>query len=117
MWSYLKVHGSTDDFIRLFSIALEAARRLQDRYAEAVALHNLGQTYKRMRRFDEALDLLHQALRIRYERNDHFGIAVTRPNWAPSTCCWVTRRRHSTTTGGLRSTTALPATTSAWRHR
>lgn len=76
MWSCLKVHGSTDDYVRLFSIALEAARRLPDKYAEAVALHNLGQTYKRLRRFDESLDLLHQALRIRRERNDHFGMAV-----------------------------------------
>jgi tetratricopeptide (TPR) repeat protein len=77
MWtSYLKVHGSTEDCIQVFSIALEAARRLPDRYAEAVALHNLGMTYKRMHRLEEALDLLHQALRIRYERNDHFGIAV-----------------------------------------
>ncbi|HUQ57880.1 AfsR/SARP family transcriptional regulator [Lentzea sp.] len=76
MWGHLQLHGSTDDFLRLFGIALEAARRSQDRYGEAVSLHNLGVTYKNMHRLDDALDLLHRAWRIRQERGDHFGLAV-----------------------------------------
>ncbi|MFC3892004.1 BTAD domain-containing putative transcriptional regulator [Lentzea rhizosphaerae] len=77
MWGYLHVHGSTEDFIHLNTIALEAARLLGNRYAEAVALSTLGSTYKNTYRHEESLRLLHEALRIRQEIGHVHGIAST----------------------------------------
>ncbi|MEV6239787.1 BTAD domain-containing putative transcriptional regulator [Lentzea sp. NPDC051838] len=94
MWGYLHVHGSSEDFIRLNTIALEAGRRLGNRYAEAVALSTLGSTYKNMYDLDESLRLLHEALRIRQEIGHLHGIASTAGELA-GTYLWLKRHDES----------------------
>ncbi|SEP88853.1 DNA-binding transcriptional activator of the SARP family [Lentzea xinjiangensis] len=87
MWGYLYVHGSTEDFLRVNTIALSAARRLANRYAEGVALHALAMTHKSTHNYEQALDLLHTALRLRREIGDERGIAVSSAELA-STHLW-----------------------------
>ncbi|GAB2852825.1 BTAD domain-containing putative transcriptional regulator [Lentzea nigeriaca] len=87
MWGYLHLHGSTEDILRLDNIALEAARQLRNRYAEAIALHSLGVARKNMHEYEEALRVLHEALRIRQEIDHERGIAVSQAELA-STYLW-----------------------------
>jgi DNA-binding SARP family transcriptional activator/tetratricopeptide (TPR) repeat protein len=90
LWGYLHVHGSSEDFIRLNTIALEAARKLGNRFAEAVALSTLGSTYKNIYNHEESLRLLHEALRIRQEIGHVHGIASTAGELA-GTYVWLKR--------------------------
>ncbi|MDX8032345.1 BTAD domain-containing putative transcriptional regulator [Lentzea sp. BCCO 10_0856] len=94
MWGYLHIHGSSEDFIRLNTIALEAARRVGNRFAEAVALSTLGSAHKNVYRHDESLRLLHEALRIRQEIGHVHGIAVTTGELA-ATYLWLERHDES----------------------
>ncbi|MFI6098976.1 BTAD domain-containing putative transcriptional regulator [Lentzea sp. NPDC051213] len=91
MLGYLQILGSTDEYLRIYTIALSAARRLRDRHAEAVALHTLGVAHKNMRHYEDALRVLLQALRIRREIGDDRGVAVTEAELA-STYLWQGRR-------------------------
>lgn len=77
LWGYLTMYGTTDDFVRLNTIALDAARRLGNRYAEASALHTLGYAHRNMGDLDESLRLLHEALRLREEVGHTQGVAST----------------------------------------
>jgi tetratricopeptide (TPR) repeat protein len=77
MWGYLIVSGSTEDFVRLNTIALDAAQQLGDRYAEASALHTLGYAHRNMGKLEESRRLLHEALRLRQEIGHTQGMAST----------------------------------------
>ena len=117
MMGYLQTNGSTEDFLRLFTIALNAARLVQDRHAEAVALHTLGSTHKNMHHLDEAQNLLNEALRIRYEIGYPRGIAISEHELAPSVFGRdITTARYSTT-GRLSTNGDWSATKSAWPRR
>jgi tetratricopeptide (TPR) repeat protein len=94
LWGYLHVHGSSEDFVRLNTIALKAARRLGNRYAEAVALSTLGSTYKNTYHHEESLRLLHEALQIRQEIGHVHGIASTAGELA-GTYLWMERHDES----------------------
>jgi DNA-binding SARP family transcriptional activator len=61
-------------------IALAAARRLSDRFAEAWALNGLGLLRIRTRRLDEGTELLLQAQTIRRAIGDQPGLAQTVSN-------------------------------------
>ncbi|NKE61926.1 tetratricopeptide repeat protein [Lentzea sp. PSKA42] len=84
---HLGVLGSNDDRLRVFGTALEAARQLGDRFAEAVALHSTGIAHKNSHHFEEAERTLREALRIRREIGYTRGIAITEAELA-STCLW-----------------------------
>jgi len=77
LWGCLILSGTTEDFVRLNSIALDAARRLGNRYAEGSALHTLGYAYRNAGDLEEAISLLHQALRLREEVGHTQGMAST----------------------------------------
>ncbi|MGW4206890.1 BTAD domain-containing putative transcriptional regulator [Lentzea sp. NPDC004789] len=77
MWGYLIADGSTEDFLRLNTIALDAARQLGNRYAEASALHTLGYAHRNTGNLEESLRLLHEALRLRRDIGHTQGMAST----------------------------------------
>jgi tetratricopeptide (TPR) repeat protein len=66
-----------DELISVRLVALESARHLNQRSAEAEALGNLGAAYLSARRFSDSEDTLNAALGIFQELCDHRGIAVT----------------------------------------
>ncbi|MEV8436985.1 BTAD domain-containing putative transcriptional regulator [Actinosynnema sp. NPDC051121] len=76
LWGYLYIHYVWTEWRRFTEIALTAARRLGNRFAEAVALHTLGGITRNMRP-EEALDHLHQALAIREEIGHVHGMAAS----------------------------------------
>ena len=71
-------------------IALEAARRLGDRYAEAEVLDGLGVLYLQSGSLQEAATCLQAALAIHRDINDRSGEAITLANYA----LVFTRRRQ-----------------------
>jgi DNA-binding SARP family transcriptional activator len=90
MLAYLSRHATTGEYLRIFTIALNAARQLQDRHGESVALHLLGLTNKNLHRYEEAERALLEALRIRHEIGFQRGVAVTEAELA-STYLWQGR--------------------------
>ncbi len=77
LYPYLYVHGTTSDSMRLFTIALDAAQQLGDRYAEATALQCLGHVCRNMSRYEESLQLQEKAFRIRQEIGHVMGMAAS----------------------------------------
>ena len=69
-----------DDAIALGPIARRAAQRLHDRRAEAVVLRNLGGTLVQVRRQDEAVTALRDALAIYRDLGDLDGEGTTLTN-------------------------------------
>ncbi|MFJ6671085.1 BTAD domain-containing putative transcriptional regulator [Actinosynnema sp. NPDC091369] len=76
LWGYLYRHYVWTEWRQFTEIALASARRLGNRFAEAVALHTLGGITRNMRP-EEALDHLHQALAIREEIGHVHGMAAS----------------------------------------
>ncbi|MFE9744866.1 BTAD domain-containing putative transcriptional regulator [Saccharothrix saharensis] len=77
LWGYLYLSSVWAEWSTLTRIALDAARLLGNRFAEAVALHTLGSIHRNTLRGEEAVPLLRQALEIREEIGHEHGIAVT----------------------------------------
>ncbi|MCE7000050.1 tetratricopeptide repeat protein [Saccharothrix sp. S26] len=76
LWGYLYRHYVWTEWRQFTEIALASARRLGNRFAEAVALHTLGGITRNMRP-EEALDHLHRALAIREEIGHVHGMAAS----------------------------------------
>lgn len=87
MAGYLQSQGSTADFLRLFTIALDAARRMKDKRGEGIALHTLGSVHRTLHNYEESQSLLLQALRIRHVIGDPRGLAITESELAGA-CLW-----------------------------
>ncbi|MFD9699158.1 BTAD domain-containing putative transcriptional regulator [Lentzea sp. NPDC059081] len=85
---HVTLFGSNDDRLRIFGIALQAAQRLGDRHAKAVALHLIGIAHKNRHQFDEAQRALREALLIRREIGYTRGVAITEAELA-STFLWL----------------------------
>ncbi|PWK90018.1 DNA-binding SARP family transcriptional activator [Lentzea atacamensis] len=90
MISYIQLSCSNEDRSRAFTIALDAARRLGDRFAEAVALHSLGIAAKNRHEFEAAERMLREGLQIRREIGHRRGIAISEAELA-STYLWQGR--------------------------
>ncbi|ALG11841.1 ATP-binding protein [Kibdelosporangium phytohabitans] len=68
------------DWISVHKIALQAARKLADPYAEAWTLNSLGIAYYDLRWFTKAAEYFQRALQIRREIGDRYGEASTLDN-------------------------------------
>jgi tetratricopeptide (TPR) repeat protein len=91
LWSYLDWRRHFEDWITLAAIALNAARTLHDRVAEASALNDLGVALGETRRFDEAIAAHQDAAQIRRDTGDRHreGTALNSLGLAPRSL-----RRH-----------------------
>jgi tetratricopeptide (TPR) repeat protein len=62
-----------DDLLKVGKAAVTAARRAGDRPSESQALENLGDSFKEVRRFEEAIDCYQQGLAICEESGNRYG--------------------------------------------
>jgi DNA-binding SARP family transcriptional activator len=67
---YLEIRQPWTEWVTAGQTAIRATQRLGDLKGEAWLLNQLGHPYCGLRRFDDALDCLHRALRIRTEIGD-----------------------------------------------
>jgi tetratricopeptide (TPR) repeat protein len=77
MWGYMHLRQNSKVWIKGNEVALVAARHLDDRYAEAVVLHTLGQLYQMQGRTADALRSSFDALRIREVIGHQHGVGAT----------------------------------------
>jgi tetratricopeptide (TPR) repeat protein len=68
------------DWISVHNIALPAARKLDDPYAEAWTLNSLGMAYYDLRWFTKAADYFKRALQLRQQIGDRYGEGSTLDN-------------------------------------
>ncbi len=68
------------DWISVHNIALPAARKLGDPYAEAWTLNSLGIAYYDLRWFTKAADYFERALQLRQQIEDRYGEGSTLDN-------------------------------------
>jgi tetratricopeptide (TPR) repeat protein len=73
LWDFFRLRGHWTDWITTHEIGLAATRYLRDRYGEAWIANNLGDGYRGLKRFDEAIDHLQQALVAWRELDDRWG--------------------------------------------
>lgn len=73
LWSFFFLRKYWADWIRAYRIGLNAARRSGDPHGQARMLSGLATAYTGRRRFDEALDYHHRALRLFREAGDRWG--------------------------------------------
>ena len=78
--SYFMVAKRWTEWIATHTIALDAARRGHDPEGESFVLSDLGAAYGDLRRFDESLRHLREALAIRVAQGDLHGTAATHLN-------------------------------------
>ena len=64
-----------DDWLLTTCAGLNAARRLDDRPREGIALNNLGAVLREVRRFDEAITACKDAVAIFRDTGDRSGVA------------------------------------------
>jgi tetratricopeptide (TPR) repeat protein len=62
-----------DDLLTVEKASLTAARHARDTAEEIQALNNLGIAYRRLRRFEEAVDCCQQALALKRQTGDRYG--------------------------------------------
>jgi DNA-binding SARP family transcriptional activator/tetratricopeptide (TPR) repeat protein len=75
LWRYFEVRRPWPEWRTAEELALEAARHLGDRAAQATVLQSLGNVHYYPRRFAEAMDCYREALAIRREVGDRSGEA------------------------------------------
>ena len=73
LWDFFRLRGHWTDWITTHEIGLAATRYLRDRHGEAWIANNLGDGYRGLKRFDEAIDHLQQALVAWRELDDRWG--------------------------------------------
>jgi tetratricopeptide (TPR) repeat protein len=73
LWNFFLLRGHWHDWITTHETGLAATHYLHDRYGEAWIANNLGDGYRGLGRFDEALDHLQQALAAWRELYDRWG--------------------------------------------
>ncbi len=72
--------GRWSDWLAVQQVALDASARIGDRSGQGHAHRDLGRVYSRLRRHDEAVRSLQQALVVFHAAEDHAGEAHTRLN-------------------------------------
>lgn len=85
---YLHDGAHYDEAIAAQSDALNAARTVDDRAAEALAWHRLGMACGQLGRYDEAVAHYARALAIRRELKDRPGEAATLNNFSATEMLW-----------------------------
>jgi len=78
--SYLEICRPWAEWVAAGQTAVKAAQRAGDLRGEASLLNQLGHPYMALGRFDEALDCMHRALRIRTEIGDRWAQGSTLNN-------------------------------------
>ena len=73
LYPFFDLRKYWDDWISTHRLGLNSVRQLGDRIGESVVLNNLGRAYRELRKFDEAIDYLEQALAIFQENDDRRG--------------------------------------------
>jgi tetratricopeptide (TPR) repeat protein len=80
LWDFFSLHGHWTDWLTTHEIGLAAARRLGDRLGEAWLENNLGNAYRGLGQFEEAVRHLQRALDINRETGNRPGEGWTRYN-------------------------------------
>ncbi len=75
--NFFNTHAYWFDWERTHLLALEATRKLGDRYKEAQTLSNLGNVHSLQSNWGKASECYKQSLSIFSERDDRFGVAKT----------------------------------------
>jgi tetratricopeptide (TPR) repeat protein len=75
LWSFFTLRRFWADWFTTHEIGLASAQELQDRYAEAWIVNNLGIAYRQLGHHQQALDHYHLALAIWQEIGDQWGQA------------------------------------------
>jgi len=73
MWRFFRLRGHWVDWITTHEIGLAATHYLNDKHGQAWIANNLGDSYRGLGRFDEALDHLQQALAAWCDLDDRWG--------------------------------------------
>lgn len=82
VWAFHNLRKYWTDWIEMHSIGLAGARAAGDRTGEGWMLNNLGDAYRYLRRYDEAMDCFQHALAVRRSISDQQGVAGTLHNLA-----------------------------------
>jgi tetratricopeptide (TPR) repeat protein len=82
LWGFFYLYKPWKAWFATGRIALDAARRLGDRYGEAWSFHSLGTAYWSVRAYGDATSHHRQALAIWREIEERWGEAVTLNNLA-----------------------------------
>ena len=85
----LNLRQHSREWLRWLEIALAAARRLQDRAGEGVALGNLGIAYAALGETRRAIQFYEQQLAIVREIGDRRGEGNDLATWAMPTISWA----------------------------
>ncbi len=80
LWDFFTMHGHLTDWITTHDVGLASARHLGDKRGEAWMENNLGNAYKGLGQFDEALRHFHNALANNEAIGDDRGEGWTRYN-------------------------------------
>lgn len=80
LWGFFAMRAYWADCITTHEIGLAATHYLHDRHGEAWIANQLGDGYRGLKRFDEAIDHLRQALVAWRELDDRWGEGWTRYN-------------------------------------
>lgn len=87
---YLEHGGHHDDALVIYTAARDAARQQNDLVAEGVACRELGATYRRLGRLDDAYEQIHRAYRRFVAAKDQRSLEIQRNNLG-ITCTWLGR--------------------------
>jgi tetratricopeptide (TPR) repeat protein len=82
LWPYLDRHGLWHDWTRTQETALDAARRLDDLTAQAMARHGLARGHARLGAYSDAYSHLCEALELYRRLDDRAGLATAHHNLA-----------------------------------
>lgn len=80
LWDFFSMHGHVTDWITTHEVGLAAARQLGDKVGEAWMENNLGNAYRGLGQFDEALRHFHNALANNEAIGNRRGEGWTRYN-------------------------------------
>jgi tetratricopeptide (TPR) repeat protein/DNA-binding SARP family transcriptional activator len=90
-WDFFYRRKHLADWVDLSTVGLVSAQRVGDRYGEGWAWQSLGDAYRDMRRFSDAVSHLEQALAVRREIGDRQG-----EGWALANLgeCYLFQRQY-----------------------
>jgi len=80
LWDFFSMHGHITDWVTTHEVGLASARHLGDKRAQAWMENNLGNAYRGLGQFDEALRHFHSALANSEATGNHQGEGWTRYN-------------------------------------
>ncbi|HET8684579.1 MAG TPA: tetratricopeptide repeat protein, partial [Micromonosporaceae bacterium] len=80
LWDFFSMHGHVTDWVTTHEVGLASSRHLGDKQAEAWMENNLGNAYRGLGQFDEALRHFHSALANNEATGNRRGEGWTRYN-------------------------------------